>query len=161
MVDWLNAILDAMDQAPPPAGSFLHLILDRYLKEARRIRKAPVSDDLTTKLAALGQSEAETFREVLSAVGAKDHLDAFTAEPASQPAQGHHADYHAAFAEHRHHIANTLLQLAPNGYSIDSLCEPLGPSADEMVRAMVEASSRELARTSAATPPTVAAPSTS
>ncbi|MFE9566639.1 hypothetical protein ACFYM0_36715 [Streptomyces sp. NPDC006487] len=148
MVDWLNAVLDAMDQAPPPPGSFLHLILDRYLKEARRLRKAPVSDDLATTLAALGRSEAETFREVLSAVGAEDHLHTVTTEPAPRPAQEHETGNHAAFAHQRHHIADTLLRLAPNGYSLDSLCRTPGPSADEMVRVMVEASSRELAATS-------------
>ncbi|MFE2851574.1 hypothetical protein ACFXJO_10610 [Streptomyces lavendulae] len=142
MVDWLGAVLDAMDQAPPPAGSYLHLILDRYLKEARRLRKAPVSDDLAATLAALGRSEAETFREVLSAVGAE-------AGPAPRPAREHADGSHAAFAQQRHHIADTLLRLAPNGYSLDPLCRTPGPSADEMVRAMVEASSRELAATSA------------
>ncbi|MEU3794438.1 hypothetical protein [Streptomyces fructofermentans] len=159
MVDWLDAVLNAMDQAPPPSGSFLHLVIDRYLKEARRLREAPVTDDLAATLTTLGHSEAETFREVLSAVGAKHHLDTFTAQPTPRPAHGADADHHTAFAQQRHHIADTLLQLAPNGYSLDSLCPPPGPSADEMVRAMVEASSRELATTSAATPPTVVTPS--
>ncbi|WP_344288958.1 hypothetical protein [Streptomyces synnematoformans] len=160
MVDWLNAVLDAMDQTPPPAGSFLHLLLDRYLKEARRLREAPVTDDLATTLAALGRSEAETFREVLSAVGAKDPLDTRTAEQAPRPARddratdgtADRAEHHATFAQQRQRIADTLLRLAPNGYSLDSLCRPAGRSADEMVRAMVETSSRELAATSAATP---------
>ncbi|MET7989236.1 MULTISPECIES: hypothetical protein [unclassified Streptomyces] len=147
MVDWLNAILDAMDQAPPPAGSFLHLMLDRYVKEAHRVRKAPVSDGLSTTLAALALSEAETFRKVLSAVGAKAQLDTFTTQPPPRTAP----DHHTAFAQQRHHIADTLLRLARNGYSLDSLCTPPGPSADEMVRAMVEASSQELATTSAVT----------
>ncbi|MET8754135.1 hypothetical protein ABZW32_29135 [Streptomyces sp. NPDC004667] len=148
MVDWLSAVLDAMDQAPPPAGSFLHLILDRYLKEARRLRKAPASDDLATTLAALERSEAEAFREVLSAVGAEEQLHTVTAGPAPGPAREHDTGDHAAFAQQRHHIADTLLRLAPNGYSLDSLCRAPGPSADEMVRVMVEASSRELAAAS-------------
>ncbi|WCD91288.1 hypothetical protein KPP03845_200249 (plasmid) [Streptomyces xanthophaeus] len=148
MVDWLNAVLDAMDQSPPPAGSFLHLVLDRYLKEARRLRGATVTDDLATTLAVLGQSEAEAFREVLSAIGAKDHLDTHTADPTPRPGR----DHQATFTQQRHHIAGTLLQLAPNGYSLDSLCQRPGPSVDEMVRVMVEASSHQLASTSAATP---------
>ncbi|MEU3073123.1 hypothetical protein [Streptomyces laurentii] len=156
LADWLSAVLDAMDPTPPPAGSYLHLVLDRYLKEARRVRVAPASDDLATTLAALGRSEAETFRQVLSAVGAKDHPGSPTTEPAPRPADdhdaGHPADHHAAFSDQRHHIADTLLRLAPNGYSLDSLCPPPGPSADEMVRAMVETSSRELAAREATTP---------
>ncbi|MET8544632.1 hypothetical protein ABZW03_28915 [Kitasatospora sp. NPDC004799] len=145
MVDWLGAVLDAMDPAPPPAGSFLHLVLDRYLKEARRIRRAPLSDDLAATLAALGRSEAETFRAVLSAVGAGEHPGTSADEPAAAPAD----DHPAAFTRQRRHIADTLLRLAPNGYRLDSLCRAPGPSADAMVRAMVEASSRELAATSA------------
>ncbi|MFE1265223.1 hypothetical protein ACFW5X_32465 [Streptomyces albogriseolus] len=152
MVDWLQAILDAMDETPPPDGSFLHLILDRYIKEARRLRNAPVSNDLATTLAALGRSEAETFRKVMSVVGAKDNLDRSATEPVPPLAQDHHADDHTTFAQQRHHIADTLLRLAPNGYSLDSLCQLPGASADEMVRCMVETSSQELATTSAATP---------
>ncbi|MCX5015268.1 hypothetical protein OG765_30565 [Streptomyces sp. NBC_00555] len=148
MVDWLSSILDAMDPTPPPAGSSLHLLLDRYVKEAHQLRKAPPSDDLAGVLKKLERAEAEAFRAVLSVVGMQAQLDDAAAVPAPAPQQVHD-DHGAAFAQRRNHISETLLRLAPDGYSLDSLCQKNGTSADEMVRAMVESSSRELAAATA------------
>ena len=39
MVEWLSSILDAMDPSPPPPGSYLHLLLNRYLNEAADIKR--------------------------------------------------------------------------------------------------------------------------
>jgi hypothetical protein len=141
LVDWLSSVLGAMDPAPPPPGASLHLLMDRYLREARRLRKLPPSDGLARVLQRLAVAEADAFRAILSAVGARAPRDEAAAGPAPERA-GDHGEF---FARRRRHIADTLLRLAPNGYSLDALPRTAGGSADDMVRDMVEASSRELA----------------
>ncbi|KAB1987544.1 hypothetical protein [Streptomyces triticiradicis] len=148
MLEWLSSILDAMDPAPPPAGASLHLLMDRYLKEVRRLRKVPPSDELTRTLQRLVATEANAFRAVLSAVDAQAQLD--EADVALTPKSGH--DHVEAFVQRRRYIADTLLRLAVNGYSLDGLCRRTGTSADEMVRDMVESSSHELATAAALEP---------
>lgn len=141
LLEWLSSILDAMDPAPPPAGASLHLLMDRYLKEARRLRKIPPSDDLTRTLHRLAAAEADAFRAVLCAVDARAHLEEANAALVLKAGR----DHVESFAQRRRYIADALLRLAPNGYSLDALCLSTGTSADEMVRNMVEASSSELA----------------
>ncbi|MFI1971044.1 hypothetical protein [Streptomyces cinnamoneus] len=141
MVDWLSSVLGAVDPAPPPPGSSLHLLLDRYLAEARRIEKVPPAGALVQRLAALREAEVDSTRAVLTGLGAQEQLDVLGCVPAQPSAQ----DEGAAFAETRRLIADTLLRLAPDGYSLNSLCPAARVPPDEMVRQMVEASSRELA----------------
>ena len=55
LVDWLISVLDALDPSPPPQGSYIHLLLDRYQREARRIetllnKTAGVSRELPTRV---------------------------------------------------------------------------------------------------------------
>ncbi|MFI9243866.1 hypothetical protein ACIGXF_14970 [Streptomyces sp. NPDC053086] len=150
LVGWLSSLLDAMDPAPAPAGASLHLLLDRYLKEARKLRTAAPSAELTSTVQRLTAAEADAFRGVLAVVGAQDQADGAAAAPVA----GSVCDHIAAFEERRRHIAETLLRLAPNGYSLDPLCGGGAGSADEMVREMVEASSRELAMAVAPAPST-------
>jgi hypothetical protein len=142
MLEWLSSILDAMDPSPAPAGASLHLLMDRYLKEARRLRKVPPSDDLASTLQRLAAAEAEAFRTVLCAADVQTQLGEADAVLTPGP-ERHHI---RAFTQQRQYIADSLLGLALNGYSLDGLCRTTGASADEMIRDMVEASSHELAK---------------
>jgi hypothetical protein len=36
LVEWLRSILNALDPSPPPTGSYIHLLLDRYQREANK-----------------------------------------------------------------------------------------------------------------------------
>src|SRR5262249_2270341 len=57
LVEWLGSILDALDPSPPPFGSYLHLILDRYLMEAAKVQQKPPSGNLARQLAVLIRAE--------------------------------------------------------------------------------------------------------
>jgi hypothetical protein len=37
LVEWLTAVLDVLDEDPPPRGAVLHLLLNRYEREAQRV----------------------------------------------------------------------------------------------------------------------------
>ena len=65
LVDWFDSVLDALDDAldsrPPPQGSYVHLLLDRYNKEARAIErllsKPKQPPELLQELAVLANNE--------------------------------------------------------------------------------------------------------
>jgi hypothetical protein len=142
MVEWLSSILDALDPAPPPPGSYLHLLLDRYLKEAARVQQQPPSPSRAAQLASLVRDEtafAQALLDVLSAPAEAGELSISLAKFSSFEDAG-------AFSQVRRLIATTLLRLAPDGYSINlPSCRSAGRCPDEMVREMIEASSYKLA----------------
>lgn len=134
MAKWLSAVLTALDPAPPPPGAILHLLMHRYLREAERVRKSPAAAGVAEELAGLAESELAAVRAILAVIGddrTGDDRPGITAA--------------ATFADTRRRIAEALLRRAPDGYSLDPLAPGAKPSPDEMVREMVETSSRELA----------------
>lgn len=45
LVEWLTAVLDVLDEDPPPRGAVLHLLLNRYEREAQRVlRREPLGE---------------------------------------------------------------------------------------------------------------------
>ncbi|MGW1288221.1 aKG-HExxH-type peptide beta-hydroxylase [Streptomyces sp. NPDC002586] len=142
LVDWLVSILDALDPSPPPPGTFLHLLLDRYLREARKIQRMSLSADLRQNLTELSRVEAASMKEVLSTLGAHSEINNF----AVSVAEARNPEEGTAFAEVRHLIAETALRLAGDQYSLKAPSLSAAKSPDEMIRDMVESSSRDLAR---------------
>ncbi|MGW4092343.1 O-methyltransferase [Nocardia sp. NPDC004750] len=119
--DWLHALLDALDPAPPPVGSTLHLYLDLYRRETGFLHRtasetpqlwAGRADELTN----LAGRELDTVRKLLRDLGNVDQLqrlDAATAGlPATDPAQ--------RYADIRRYVEASLLAASVDGYRIDA-----------------------------------------
>jgi hypothetical protein len=140
LVEWLTSVLDALDPAPPPKGSFVHLLLDRYIREANSIERREAHPDLTRHLAELTEEEVGTTRNLLRAINAYTRLSDFNATlanlPENQPC--------LQFCQVRKVIAKTLLEVCPDGYTLRG-ASPEGFGHDEILRRMVEDSSRKLA----------------
>ncbi|MEU3872342.1 MULTISPECIES: hypothetical protein [Streptomyces] len=132
----LGRVLAATGHPPPPPGAVLHLLLDRYVREAAGVAAGPLAHD--SLLQPQLRAEMRAVRTVLAALGAWTELGELTA-----------AQRHLPYAEARRRIAATLRRLAPDGRSL----EPLAPGADRTLRLMVEHGSRELALLGALTPP--------
>jgi hypothetical protein len=39
LIEWLIEVLKALDPCPPPKGTYVHLLLDRYQREAQTVRR--------------------------------------------------------------------------------------------------------------------------
>lgn len=152
LVEWLMSVLNALDASPAPEGACVHLLLDRYEKEAGRVeahlrRIGPEGLDggsragVPQQLMDLIREEANHVRCALSAVNASEDLDRFNHAMAqySDEALG------TRFFEVRRLISKTLLDLSPDrrGYRlVDSVVE--SKRAEEIVKQMVETSSHRL-----------------
>ncbi|WFB10502.1 hypothetical protein LRS74_28320 [Streptomyces sp. LX-29] len=141
MTEWLTSILDAMNPFPPPPGASLHLLLDRYTREARKVQKRSGAG-MADRLGDLLVSEVSTVQAVLASIDAPTEIQELVSslKPGPEQSKG------TAFPDARFRIADTLLRLTPDGYSLNSLQAAAGDPPDEMVRKMVEASSSELAQ---------------
>ncbi|PPT11997.1 hypothetical protein CYQ11_02965 [Streptomyces cinnamoneus] len=133
LVERLGALLDTLSPAPPP-GCVLRLLLHRYVREARRVEHGPAARDLAAPLARLARAEFTVVRVVLAGAGAWEELGGLSAALRTRP-----------FWDVRRLAAATLLRLAPDGYSLNALAPAGAGAPDDRIRAMVEASSRELA----------------
>jgi hypothetical protein len=139
LIDWLILILDAIDPSPPPQDpSYIHLLLDRYLIEAKRLEKA-VSTNLKAQLGKLIRDEVKSTRSVLSTVNARGDLNRFN------NALEQYADEELGtkFSEVRTLIAKTLVDVSPDGYRM-RCSSPEATAPDEIVKRMVERSSEQL-----------------
>jgi hypothetical protein len=140
LIEWLSSILDALDPSPPPRGASIHLLLHRYLTEAKRIERQRISPEFDRQLGQLTEDEAESTVRVLSALRAHAELERFNKALANLKAD----EVATRFSGVRRLIADTLLDLSPDGYGLK--CSPLGSGDPEkIVRDMVETSSRKLA----------------
>jgi predicted O-methyltransferase YrrM len=118
--DWLHALLDVLDPAPPPDGSTLHLYLDLYRRETAFLHRTALEtpefwarhDD---ELAKLSRRELDTTRTLLSDLGNVDELRRFDAATAALPA--------TTVAEHyasvRRYVEASLLAAYVDGCRID------------------------------------------
>lgn len=140
LAEWLTSILDAFDPAPPPKGSFVHLLLDRYILEAKRIENREARPDSTRQLAELSETEVGTTRNLLRTINEHARLSDFNAGLVglreNQPC--------LQFGQVRRVVAKTLLEVCRDGYTLGGAC-PEDLSPDEILRRMVEESSRKLA----------------
>jgi hypothetical protein len=139
-VDWFGSVLDALDPSPPPPGACVHLLLDRYRREAREVdtlqRSRAPSPERSRSLAALAREEARTARRVLTAVDAAAACDRLEGALAEFP-EDDLADH---FLKVRIAISRALLDASPSGYGWAHDPRKL----DEMVRQQIEHSSAAL-----------------
>ena len=102
----------------------------------------PPSGSVARQLSTLIGAETTYVRDVLSAIGAPVEASEFSTALAKYP----DLEEDPPFLQVRHLIADTLLRLAPDGYSIRYRSRgTVTRSPDEMVREMVEFSSHKLA----------------
>ena len=150
-MEWLISILDALDRSPPPRGSCIHLLLDRYQSEARRVeailQKASAEGGAGTyvalpgRMAELVKDEVRVVCDVLSSMNATNALERFeqAVAPYLEDGQG------AAFFQVRRVIHHTMTDLSRDGYTLrGEPSERAAPDADAMVRRMIESSSDRL-----------------
>jgi hypothetical protein len=136
-MDWFSSILELLDPSPPAQGSYVHLLLDRYWREAREIESlsnnAEQPSDLPNQLMTLIEDEVKSARCTLTELN--EELDQFNEALASfsneKPA--------TQFMSVRTLIAKTILDASPPSYRLSESKRP-----DEMVRQMVENSSEVL-----------------
>lgn len=135
-VDWFGSILEILDPAPPVPGSRVHLLFDRYWREAREVgnltgttERAEVRD----LLAGLIREEVSSARGVLASMN-QDYRQ-FDRSVAAYSSD----DPVTQFVSTRLLIAETILGLSPRKYKLSE-----SNLADDAVTHMVEASSEVL-----------------
>jgi hypothetical protein len=153
-VDWFSSILDVINPSPPPEGSTVHLLIDRYRKEAAEIQyllnKDERRSDLSRQLAILAQEEARIARTVLVADNAGADLGRFDDAVAKLSEEDQKTD----FARVRRLIADTILHASQDGYG----WKPGPGSPDEILKRMIENSSETLVQLLAKAPSSPAQP---
>lgn len=144
LVDWLTSILWTLDPSVPPKGAQMHLLFNRYLREAANIEGKRSSSAPSSELAALTDDEIQSTRAVLCALEADEEASEFESALGQMACEA----ANARFPEVRRLIARTLLGLSPDGYTFRAV--PSGQTTpEEMVHQMVERSSRKLAEAQA------------
>jgi hypothetical protein len=159
LIDWLLLVLDGLDPSPPPPGSYIHLLLYRYLNEAGYVaKKAEASlrekgsdrvkfhdtasfSYLEQELRQIIKDEEESVSSVLSIITAEADLRQFNSALAQYPDE----ELGRKFLEVRRLVAKTIMASSPDGYTLKSL-SPESSAPEEIVRQMVERSSERLHR---------------
>ena len=139
-VDWFSSVLDIINPSPPPQGSCIHLLIDRYRKEAKvveyRLNKDERHLDLSRRLMILAKEEARIARNVFAAENANVDLGRFD----HALAQVWDQDQKTHFARVRGLISETILDSSGVGYE----WKPGPGSLDESFKQMIESSSEIL-----------------
>ena len=153
-IDWLSRVLDALfdclDLTPPPEDSCLHLLLDRYGREAGRVEtvlrdadsvngNGETKTDFALQLTDIIKEEANSVRGVLSTLDRSGRVNRFN----DAMAQYKDEELGTRFPQIRRLISRTLLDLSPDGYRLKSY-SPGSEEPEEIVKQMVESSSRRL-----------------
>jgi len=144
VVEWFSSVLDVLDPSPPPPGSYVHLLLDRYWREANEIAfltSQAEEPDLPGDLMTLATEEVESARRVLIVVDAHEELAEFNEELAlifDAESSTFLLDESPGiqFARVRSLISRTIMNLSPDGYTLSKSKAP-----EDIVRRMVEHSS--------------------
>ena len=144
MRDWLMSVLGHMDPSPPPHGSYIHLMLDLYVREANRVESAIRSDERAVaafepSLVPAAYAELEASRRILRTIGATPELQRLDEE--LDDAIGN--DVARAFPTVRRLIAKTLLGASADGFGLNARA-PQGVDVDLMIKEMVEGGSDNL-----------------
>jgi hypothetical protein len=140
-VERFSAVLEAIDPSPPPSGSYLHLVLDRYWTEAHLMETYLASNgesrpEAVEQLMELAEKEVSCVRHVLSDLKALSDLKRFEDALALLP--GH--DPMLRFRRIRTLIVDTILDASPNGgYTLSEAMV-----ADRLVKEMIDESSEVL-----------------
>ena len=124
---WLTAILDALDEHPPPAGAVLHLLMDLYRKEAIQVRSLGSQID-PSALHELLTDELDQARALLGALARRTHCRV--------PRLTRPTRLSDVFYRLRRSVAVQLRNSSPDGYRlgggrVDS--EPLTKLAGQLI----------------------------
>jgi hypothetical protein len=139
LVEWLISVLGAFDPSPPPPGSYVHLLLNRYLREAERVRTSSKTPEVWHQARLLADDEAAVTAGLLDRMNENVAAEQLRAALEAIPAQ----DPISRFGEVRHIIASTLRDRCPDGYSLRN-GRPTEHDPNKVVASMVERSSRLL-----------------
>jgi hypothetical protein len=139
LVQWLTSILDTLDSSPPPEGSYVHLLLNRYLREAERVRKSKGGPEVSHQARLLADDEATITIKLLDEMNEKRAAERLRTELEAFARQ----EPNVRFAEVRHVIASTLRGCCPDGYSLRR-SDSIEFDPNKIVTSMVERSSRLL-----------------
>ncbi|MDL4770778.1 aKG-HExxH-type peptide beta-hydroxylase [Actinomadura xylanilytica] len=142
-VEWFDSVLTVFDPAPPPSDSYVHLLLDRYEREARSVeRLSACGPDLSDHLSELARMEIAGARSALAAIEAGEalqRLDDATAELFDAEGRLPISESRTRFTGIRSVVAGAILQASHDGYTLSESRVP-----DAIVRQMVETSSQRL-----------------
>jgi hypothetical protein len=133
LVEWFAGTLALLDDSPPAPGAHVHLLLDRYWREAKEFEARLRTDDksaLSARIPALTEREIDSTRSVLRLVG-RD-AGSFDAAVDGAPKE----DLASRFLSVRTAVARTLLGSCDAGYVLSK-----GGEAEALVSEMVEDSS--------------------
>jgi hypothetical protein len=140
VVDWFSSVLDAVDPSPPPRGSCIHLLLDRYRREGREIAyvlgKNGQNADWSQRLMLLAKGEIEVARGLLTAADAQSELGRF--DHALAPFTDENLG--TQFARVRGIISKIILDASPQGYGWTQNPQV----SEEMMKQIIERSSEVL-----------------
>jgi predicted O-methyltransferase YrrM len=156
MRDWLMSVLAHLDDAPPPHGAYIHLMLDLYEREANRLEAAMSGDSraaaaFESSLVPKAQAEREAAQRILRTIGAMSELQRLDQALERQVGD----DVVRNFPTQRRLIARALLEASPDGFSLKARA-PEGVDVDRMVRELVESGSDALYVMQSNVPPRVA-----
>jgi hypothetical protein len=150
LVEWLGSVLNALDPSPPPTGSYIHLLLDRYQREANRVAEVVRPDSgsanggavpLRQELNSIIKEEIESTRRMLYSVKAEADLARFDSAVAMYSDE----ELGSQISQVRALVSETILGASPNGYGFRWLSAETN-NLDEFVRQMVESSSERVDR---------------
>lgn len=134
LVDWFDSVLQAIDCYPPPPGSYVHLLIDRYWRETREVeillRRSDKSCDIADRLQDLALIEAQEVKSIFTTAEGID-LSRYDRDLAALSSEGPEK----RFVLTRDLIINSL----PKGYTLSQFAE-----SDRMMRDLVERSSERL-----------------
>jgi hypothetical protein len=141
-VDWFASALEVLDPSPPPRDAYVHLLLDRYRRESKKVElilnEPEQASNLSKPLIKLAKDEIDSARRVLSLVNAEAAL----ARLARGLEQISDHDLGSQFPRVRLLICEAILGVSQDGYTLPTFSE--ARVADETVRQMVERSSEKL-----------------
>jgi predicted O-methyltransferase YrrM len=139
LADWLLSVLECLNPTPPAKGAYVHLYLDLYQIEARRVAAALDATEspwsTPEELIPLAKDEVNNARSVLSAIDAQKQLRDLN----EAVAQYTDEDLGKKFSSLRRVIATELLAACPDKYRF-----PGSGSHDVLLKDMVETASRHI-----------------
>ncbi|QUR68263.1 aKG-HExxH-type peptide beta-hydroxylase [Mycobacterium spongiae] len=144
LADWLQSHLDtlqdALDPAPAPDGSTLHLYLDRYHRETDRVEqllseRSEHPEAAREQLTALARQDVASARAILGDLGAHRQLDGLDTALAGLVG----AELADHYPEIRRTVETWLLDASPDGYRLSA-----SGTHDAMVGQMVDEASDAL-----------------
>src|SRR5471032_1983703 len=131
MTDWLVDVLNVLDVQPRPAGASLHLLLDLYQRQSRKLEVFLSNGAASPLIAQQAQQEAQAAQAALQAGGHAQALENLQAQLKVSDTSD--------WPQTRHIVLQALSNIEESAVNRASDIEK------EMIREMVQQSSRQLA----------------